>query len=123
MFEERLPFLFFLGLNQRYCKKTFRKLPGVKDAVRLAIQQYKKSVPCIQFNEVGRLSNDECEESPAVFITSEAGWCSGIHYEFSTSLGEKMGKHRIPPQNLMLNQCESSFSRKKLWPFHLGYPP
>lgn len=48
---------------------------GVKDAVRLAIQQYKKSVPCIQFNEVGRLSNDECEESPAVFITSENTGC------------------------------------------------
>ena len=121
--EEIKDFLFcFLGLNQRYCKKTFRKLPGVKDAVRLAIQQYKKSVPCIQFNEVGRLSNDECEESPAVFITSEAGWCSGIHCAFSTSLGEKMGKHYIPPQNLMVNQCESSFSRKKKGLFTWGIP-
>ena len=48
---------------------------GVREAVRLAIAQYKKAVPCIEFNDVGLLSADECEESPAVLITSEHNGC------------------------------------------------
>mmetsp|Transcript_85429 Transcript_85429/g.104790 ORF Transcript_85429/g.104790 Transcript_85429/m.104790 type:complete len:604 (+) Transcript_85429:40-1851(+) len=47
---------------------------SVKEAIRLAIQQYKKSVPCIQFKDVGP-SGDQCGESPAVLITSENNGC------------------------------------------------
>ncbi|CAJ1445542.1 unnamed protein product [Effrenium voratum] len=47
----------------------------VKEAVQSAIQQYKKAVPCIQWNDVGLMSDEECQESPAVLITSSEKGC------------------------------------------------
>ena len=58
----------------RYCFHD-SATEGVREAVRLAIAQYKKAVPCIEFNDVGHISEDECEESPAILITSAHSGC------------------------------------------------
>lgn len=47
----------------------------MKEAVNLAIGQYKKAVPCIRFEDVGFMSGEHCLDSPAVLITSEHSGC------------------------------------------------
>ncbi|CAK9101234.1 Protein SpAN [Durusdinium trenchii] len=59
-------------VNYCFHEKTKR---AVKEAVHLAIQQYKKAVPCLQFNDVGRMSGNRCEVAPAILIKSEDAGC------------------------------------------------
>ena len=47
----------------------------VREAVWLAIGQFKKSVPCLQFRDVGYASGKSCQESPAVIISSHDTGC------------------------------------------------
>ncbi|CAK9100704.1 Zinc metalloproteinase nas-25 (Nematode astacin 25) [Durusdinium trenchii] len=47
---------------------------SVKDAVRKAVMQFLKAVPCIKFQEVDYKSGDRCEGTgPSVLITSDPG--------------------------------------------------
>merc|ERR1719203_1840901 len=53
----------------KYCYDPDLK-SGAKTAVEKAIEQYKKAVPCITWENVGHLWGSFCKKSPAVYITS-----------------------------------------------------
>ncbi|CAJ1365538.1 unnamed protein product [Effrenium voratum] len=48
---------------------------SLKDTVHMAINQYKKAVPCIRWQNVGYKERNQCHQSPAVVIKSDPQGC------------------------------------------------
>eukprot|EP00930_Biecheleria_cincta_P035037 TRINITY_DN24136_c0_g1_i1.p1 TRINITY_DN24136_c0_g1~~TRINITY_DN24136_c0_g1_i1.p1 ORF type:complete len:588 (+),score=93.66 TRINITY_DN24136_c0_g1_i1:38-1801(+) len=45
--------------------------PEIKKSVNLAIDQYKKAVPCLTWKDVGYKGDNTCHESPAIVVKSD----------------------------------------------------